>query len=105
MSENRIPAFGRDISVCVPFKVRKAWPARWWWTPIIFLSMALRSLALDPAEPPATYIAAHWDTEDGLPHNLVRCIFQTRDGYLWVGTQQGLARFDGLAFTVFNHHN
>jgi len=64
-----------------------------------------RALALDPAEKPANYIAAHWDTEDGLPHNLVRCIFQTRDGYLWVGTQQGLARFDGLTFTVFNQHN
>ncbi len=61
--------------------------------------------ALDPAEKPADYIAAHWDTEDGLPHNLVRCIFQTQDGYLWVGTQQGLARFDGLTFTIFSQHN
>ncbi|MDR3458331.1 MAG: two-component regulator propeller domain-containing protein [Verrucomicrobiae bacterium] len=61
--------------------------------------------ALEPADLSGDFIAAHWDTEDGLPHNLIRCIFQTRDGYLWIGTQQGLARFDGLAFTVFNRHN
>ena len=33
--------------------------------------------------------------EDGLPHNIVQAIAQTRDGYLWVGTREGLARFDG----------
>ena len=68
----------------------------------LFSATAPCAFALDPTENPTNYIAAHWDTEDGLPHNLVRCIFQTRDGYLWVGTQQGLARFDGLT-RIFNH--
>jgi PAS domain S-box-containing protein len=63
------------------------------------------AFALNPDEKPANYIAAHWDTEDGLPHNSIKQLFQTRDGYLWIGTQQGLARFDGLAFTIFNRHN
>ena len=41
------------------------------------------AFALDPTEKPENYIVAHWDTEDGLPHNSARQIFQTRDGYLW----------------------
>ncbi|MDB6027065.1 MAG: Two component regulator, sensor protein [Verrucomicrobiales bacterium] len=45
-----------------------------------------------------------WQTEDGLPQNSVQAIIQTRDGYLWVGTQNGLARFDGVHFTVFDDH-
>src|SRR5262249_38679116 len=61
--------------------------------------------ALNPDEKPANYIASHWDTEDGLPHNSIKQIFQSRDGYLWIGTLQGLARFDGLTFTTFNRHS
>ena len=36
--------------------------------------------------------------QDGLPHNMVYAVVQTRDGYLWVGTREGLARFDGQQF-------
>jgi ligand-binding sensor domain-containing protein/signal transduction histidine kinase len=42
-----------------------------------------------------------WGTEAGLPQNTVNAIAQTPDGYLWVGTRDGLARFDGVRFTVF----
>jgi len=42
-----------------------------------------------------------WGTEAGLPQNTVNAIVQTRDGYLWLGTRDGLAHFDGLRFTVF----
>ena len=45
------------------------------------------------------YIARSWQTEDGLPHNYILAVTQTRDGYLWVGTRNGLARFDGVRFT------
>ena len=48
------------------------------------------------------YVHRSWSTEDGLPHDAVRAIAQTRDGYLWVGTRGGLARFDGARFTVFS---
>jgi len=41
-------------------------------------------------------------TEDGLPQNAVTAIVQTRDGYLWLGTYNGLVRFDGVRFTVFS---
>jgi ligand-binding sensor domain-containing protein/signal transduction histidine kinase len=41
-----------------------------------------------------------WQTDDGLPQNSVKALAQTSDGYLWVGTQEGLARFDGMRFVV-----
>src|SRR5215475_3211496 len=44
------------------------------------------------------YSVKVWQTDEGLPQNSVWAITQTKDGYLWVGTQQGLARFDGLRF-------
>ena len=43
-----------------------------------------------------------WQTDDGLPQNSVYSITQTRDGYLWVGTHQGLARFDGIRFALLD---
>ena len=46
-----------------------------------------------------------WFTENGLPQNTVHAIAQTRDGYVWIGTEEGLARFDGVKFTVFDKQN
>ncbi len=46
-----------------------------------------------------------WQTEQGLPQNSVQVIVQTRDGYLWLGTQEGLVRFDGVKFTIFDKRN
>jgi ligand-binding sensor domain-containing protein/signal transduction histidine kinase len=46
-----------------------------------------------------------WQVEDGLPQNSVTALAQTQSGYLWVGTQDGLARFDGMRFEVFDSHN
>ncbi len=43
-----------------------------------------------------------WQSEQGLPLNTVPSLLQTRDGYLWVGTGGGLARFDGHRFTTFD---
>jgi transcriptional regulator with PAS, ATPase and Fis domain/ligand-binding sensor domain-containing protein len=47
------------------------------------------------------YVRHTWTTRDGLPQNTVSRLFQTRDGYLWIATYGGLARFDGLRFVVF----
>lgn len=46
-----------------------------------------------------------WSISDGLPQSSVACVLQSRDGYLWVGTWNGLARFDGLTFTSFHAGN
>jgi ligand-binding sensor domain-containing protein/signal transduction histidine kinase len=61
--------------------------------------------ALDPAKAPTQYGHDVWQIEEGLPTGTVRAIEQTRDGYLWLGTYEGLARFDGVRFTVFDKAN
>jgi signal transduction histidine kinase/ligand-binding sensor domain-containing protein len=48
------------------------------------------------------YFIRVWQTDEGLPQNGVTAIVQSQDGYLWVGTYSGLARFDGVRFTIFN---
>src|SRR6266850_2094273 len=53
----------------------------------------------------AKYVQDVWTTEKGLPQNSVTSLLQSRDGYLWVGTFGGLARFDGLKFTIFDTGN
>lgn len=61
------------------------------------------SAAPDSNLPP--YVIRTWRTDDGLPQNAVTSVLQTKDGYIWVGTYSGLARFDGVHFTVFNSGN
>ncbi len=51
------------------------------------------------------FLVAKWTTSQGLPQNTVTSIVQTRDGYIWVGTFGGLARFDGVRFTTFDSTN
>lgn len=51
------------------------------------------------------YALRVWQIEDGLPQNLVTSAVQTRDGHLWFGTNNGLARFDGERFRVFDSLN
>ena len=51
------------------------------------------------------YASRHWDVPQGLPQAGAQSIVQTRDGFIWVATQEGLARFDGVAFTVFDRRS
>src|SRR6267154_332156 len=51
------------------------------------------------------YVQHVWRTQDGLPENRIRAICQTPDGYLWIGTSGGLARFDGVRFVVYARFN
>jgi len=60
---------------------------------------------LDPGKAITQYQLNTWTTNDGLPQITVTAITQTRDGYLWVGTQEGLVRFDGLGFKVYDKGN
>jgi signal transduction histidine kinase/ligand-binding sensor domain-containing protein len=61
--------------------------------------------ALDPAKPLTSFQRQTWQTESGLPQNTVHAILQTHEGYLWLATEGGLVRFDGLKFTVFDSQN
>lgn len=64
---------------------------------LLFLFWALASHGETITEFP-DYNIRLWQIEEGLPHNIVQAITQTADGYLWVGTREGLARFDGIKF-------
>jgi ligand-binding sensor domain-containing protein/signal transduction histidine kinase len=56
-------------------------------------------------QPVFPYALHLWQTDDGLPDNSVQAITQTADGFLWVGTHGGLARFDGNQFICYDARN
>ena len=60
------------------------------------------SFAASPQKLLTQYSLDVWQSDRGLPQNSVNAIVQTRDGYLWFGTQEGLVKFDGVRFTVFD---
>jgi signal transduction histidine kinase/ligand-binding sensor domain-containing protein len=66
---------------------------------VLLVSFGNRAQALDPPESSASYIIQKFTVEDGLLSNSVNAVLQTRDGFLWIGTQDGLLRFDGRHFT------
>lgn len=57
---------------------------------------------LDPGKRIPQFIRAQWTLDDGLPNDEIHAILQTRDGYLWLATDDGLVRFDGVKFDIFN---
>jgi signal transduction histidine kinase/ligand-binding sensor domain-containing protein/CheY-like chemotaxis protein len=61
--------------------------------------------ALDPSRDLSRYGHDVWRIEQGLPQDTIQTLAQTADGYLWIGTQRGLARFDGVRFTVYSPAN
>ena len=61
--------------------------------------------ALDGSKAVTQHHYQVWLTEDGLPQISVQDVLQTRDGYLWLGTQEGLVRYDGARFVVFDNRN
>jgi signal transduction histidine kinase/ligand-binding sensor domain-containing protein len=63
---------------------------------------ATAAWALDAHRSLTQYSRKIWTQAEGLPQDTVRSIAQTADGYLWLGTEEGLARFDGYEFTVFD---
>lgn len=67
-----------------------------------YLVQAQTATGLDPQKRLTQYILEVWREDQGLPQNAVQTILQTRDGYLWFGSQEGVVRFDGVKFTVFD---
>lgn len=66
---------------------------------------ATATFALNPRRALTQYTRTVWTQEHGLPQDTIRAIAQTKDGYLWLGTDEGLARFDGYDFVVFSKEN
>ena len=67
---------------------------------LILLTLATKSArAVDPRAPATSYARTTFSVEDGLSSNVVNAILQTRNGFLWIGTDAGLNRFNGRHFT------
>jgi diguanylate cyclase (GGDEF)-like protein len=73
--------------------------------PFVVLALAQPAAALDPKERFHDYVRDNWSSENGLPQVSVLTITQDGTGYIWIGTQNGIARFDGVRFTVFDRRN
>lgn len=58
--------------------------------------------ALDPDKSFHHYVRDSWSVQEGMPQISAVAIAQTSDGYIWVATQAGVARFDGVGFTTFS---
>jgi diguanylate cyclase (GGDEF)-like protein len=72
---------------------------------IVSLLLATSAFALDPHRELTQARLSAWNSDAGLPQNTIEAIVQTRDGYLWMGTEEGLVRFDGVQFVVSDHQN
>lgn len=66
---------------------------------VLLGGMTRPSSALDPSRSLTQYLHRIWQVQNGLPRTTIFSICQTADGYLWLGTQTGLVRFDGIKFT------
>ncbi|REG27129.1 C4-dicarboxylate-specific signal transduction histidine kinase [Archangium gephyra] len=71
----------------------------------LLLAVPANAWALEPGKALTQFPSSTWQTEDGLPQNSILSLVQTADGYLWGGTYEGLVRFDGVRFTVFDPEN
>jgi len=71
----------------------------------LLLCCGLPGLALEPSTPLANYSRQSWGMENGLPQNTVQSLVQTRNGFVWLGTEVGLVRFDGYSFAVFDKNS
>lgn len=66
---------------------------------------ALAVLGAEPARLSSRYRFDGWQLDEGLPQNSVTTLIQSRAGYLWLGTFNGLVRFDGVNFRVYDSDN
>ena len=71
----------------------------------VIIGLAVLACAQEQTRPLSQYSIRTYTTEQGLPQNQVRTIAQTQDGYLWFGTNDGLARFDGVKFTIYRQES
>ncbi|NNE70900.1 MAG: hypothetical protein HKN29_11140 [Rhodothermales bacterium] len=71
-------------------------------TSLLVTSLTANTTYVDPGKSMTQMVMDRWTADDGLPQNSVVTIIQTSDGYLWLGTDEGLVRFNGLDFTVFD---
>jgi ligand-binding sensor domain-containing protein/signal transduction histidine kinase len=81
------------------------WDSRWLAAGLCALVNVSPLWAKEPPRAISQYVREHWDHEKGLPSGQIYAIAQTADGYLWIGSEKGLVRFDGLNFQLFQYSN
>jgi ligand-binding sensor domain-containing protein len=69
---------------------------------LALVALSQHAYALDPARKLTQYVHRIWQVQQGLPQAWIDSIVQTHDGYLWLGTQSGLVKFDGVRFTTID---
>ena len=92
-------------------------PGNRWWCAVLLALVVLHTFYADgagvncrtnlfsSANFASQFRVKNWTTEEGLPQNTVLSLLQSSDGYLWIGTLDGLARFDGRTFTLYDQQN
>lgn len=89
-------AWTRPITLCL----------RWQHLAALLAFIASSANALDPKRPVVEFVHDSWSVDSGLPQSTIASdIVQTADGYLWLGTHEGLARFNGHEFRVYDNAN
>src|ERR1700722_11947225 len=77
-----------------------------WFAAAALLVSGVRPVAaLEPITSLASYGRQAWAMENGLPQNTVQALAQTKDGFLWLGTEAGLVRFDGVEFETYDRNS
>ena len=68
---------------------------------LVLCLISLSCFGLEPSRSLQQHLLRTWTSENGLPQNSIRAMLETHDGFLWIGTRGGLARFDGVTFTTW----
>lgn len=102
MSSNR-----RKFLQFMPLKRNRSRRASQFFTLFLFFFILVSNflLSLDPEKEFKEYFIRNWTVQSGLPLNTITDLIQTQDGYIWIGTNAGLSRFDGVRFKTFTRQN
>lgn len=91
----------RNSNTSLDTRLKKRWLFRWTMAAVAVVYVASQMQALDRTRTISKYMRERWGSEKGFPGGTVTAIGQTSDGYLWIGTEKGLIRFDGINFRTY----
>jgi ligand-binding sensor domain-containing protein/signal transduction histidine kinase len=95
----------RNSNICRKWRKKHRWLGPGLLSAFAVLCLAGSANALSPNKAISQYIHDKWGADQGFPGGPVSAFAQTPDGYLWIGTEKGLVRFDGFSFLLFEYTN
>jgi signal transduction histidine kinase/ligand-binding sensor domain-containing protein len=95
----------RILSTFLDLFSQRSWLSKWLVAGLSLTCVAGVLHAKEPKKAMSQYVRERWGIDRGFPNGPVYAIAQTTDGYLWIGTEKGLVRFDGLNFQLFRQSN